>query len=527
MALQAGYFSTGYDLLERTLEVLTRANAPADTLALVHTRLGLTAYHLCDSPLALQHWAQSQALAPSEEVAGWISEAQPMAETLVSLVVSTYNYARYLTEAVDSLFAQTYKNLELIVVDDCSTDNTAEVIELLKAKYRFEYIKTEKNGGPSVALNTGMARVRGNYAITFDADDIMLPDSVQSHIDNVRQHPSAIFSFGKMDLLMPDGSLKNEPSPPIEGEMFDFILCGNFILHGTVMFKTEAWRQTGGFNVNTTFQDSDMWLRLLHMGPVKAMDKVVAHYRRHDASASAESKRKTQYRSRMGVLNHWRDEPMYDLAWMHRWKYHDKTMQDETIEEMIAEGDSDAYLHYRFAKILSCRGDTAQALSYAKSGKDAVSIDSYVAPALYARYLDMLIAAGQPAQALAFCQSLVSQRSKFKTPDFCWAAGEFLLTNCNKTPGKAGLKMLSEAQAYYIQCLAIGEPSNLYFVLKGSGTALPAMQLGNIQVGLKRYEDALRYYAKACEYSYLPAFNAHTRTRRLMGKLTKFNGAMP
>lgn len=100
--------------------------------------------------------------------------------TLVSVIIPPYNYARYLCEAIDSVLVQTYKDYEIIVVDDGSTDNTKEVLRPYRNKIKYIY---QENKGLSAARNTGIRASKGDYFQFLDADDIILPEKISKQID--------------------------------------------------------------------------------------------------------------------------------------------------------------------------------------------------------------------------------------------------------------------------------------------------------------------------------------------------------
>lgn len=101
-----------------------------------------------------------------------------MKEGLVSIIIPVYNAEDFLIETIESVQAQTYKNWELLLVDDCSTDSSGDLIEA-KAKEddRIKYIKLEKNSGAAVTRNIGLSEASGRYVAFLDSDDIWKPDS--------------------------------------------------------------------------------------------------------------------------------------------------------------------------------------------------------------------------------------------------------------------------------------------------------------------------------------------------------------
>jgi glycosyltransferase involved in cell wall biosynthesis len=107
---------------------------------------------------------------------------------LVSIIIPTYNYAKYLPIALESCFRQTYKNLEIIVVDDGSTDNTREVIERYRDRIIFI---SQENAGVSAARNRGIQSAAGDFIAFLDADDYMLEDAIQTRLDAFIKNPEA------------------------------------------------------------------------------------------------------------------------------------------------------------------------------------------------------------------------------------------------------------------------------------------------------------------------------------------------
>ncbi len=123
---------------------------------------------------------------------------------LVSVIIPTYNYAGYLPRAIGSCLDQTYRNLEVIVVDDGSTDNTATVAS--EFGNRIVYVRQE-NQGVSAARNTGLGRAKGEYIAFLDADDVLLKDCIASTVAVLLGHPDIGIVFTDTLHLEPDGTL--------------------------------------------------------------------------------------------------------------------------------------------------------------------------------------------------------------------------------------------------------------------------------------------------------------------------------
>jgi glycosyltransferase involved in cell wall biosynthesis len=125
-------------------------------------------------------------------------------EILVSVPVITYNSSKYVLETLESIKAQTYQNIELIISDDCSTDNTVEIcrkwIEENKSRFvRTELITSDVNTGVSANGNRGRNACRGEWIKSIAGDDLLMPNCIESYVNYVKQTPEAIYIFSKVE----------------------------------------------------------------------------------------------------------------------------------------------------------------------------------------------------------------------------------------------------------------------------------------------------------------------------------------
>lgn len=112
---------------------------------------------------------------------------------LVSVILPTFNRAYILGEAIKSVLSQTYNNWELIIVDDGSTDKTADLVNTFKDK-RIKYFK-KKNAGPCAARNYGISKSRGKWITYLDSDDVLLPACIETMVTELNKHPEAVFAL--------------------------------------------------------------------------------------------------------------------------------------------------------------------------------------------------------------------------------------------------------------------------------------------------------------------------------------------
>src|SRR5436190_9110386 len=127
---------------------------------------------------------------------------------LVSVIIPCYNQAHFLNEAIQSALAQTYSHREIFIVDDGSTDNTAEVAAGFASA---RYIRQE-NSGVSAARNTGLKESRGEYLVFLDADDRLLPEALEIGVDCLHRHPECAFASGHSRFITADGALLPTPA---------------------------------------------------------------------------------------------------------------------------------------------------------------------------------------------------------------------------------------------------------------------------------------------------------------------------
>jgi SAM-dependent methyltransferase len=208
-----------------------------------------------------------------------------VAVPLVSIVIACYNQSRFLAEAIVSALEQTARIVEVIVIDDGSTDNPAEVV------VRFPGVRLirQENQGLSSARNTGWRASQGRYVVFLDADDRLLPEAVAVNLRSFEGNPFAAFVHGGYRWIDADGrpsSISVENS--IATDAYETLLRGNRIgMHATVMYRRDRLEEIGGFDIGLrACEDYDVYLRLARIHRIVSAPEVVAEYRRHDGNMS-------------------------------------------------------------------------------------------------------------------------------------------------------------------------------------------------------------------------------------------------
>ena len=178
---------------------------------------------------------------------------------MISVIIPTYNRADTILRSVNSVLNQTYKDMELLIVDDGSTDNTKELIEQIDDS-RIRYIYLGANSGASNARNIGARHARGEWIAFQDSDDAWKPDKLSKQIAYASEHPeyNLIYSSYIAHLTEQDIYFPTEPLPSVmEGDMFHTLLLRNVIGAPTMLVKREAFLQSDGFD--TAYQSLEDW----------------------------------------------------------------------------------------------------------------------------------------------------------------------------------------------------------------------------------------------------------------------------
>lgn len=190
---------------------------------------------------------------------------------LVSAIVPTFRRPHLLQRSLGSVLAQTWRPLELVVVDDESNDNTPQVLQEFaaqadKAGVAFQWF-TKQNGGPGLARNFGMQRARGDYFAFLDDDDTWFASKVERQLARMRQDPQAGASFTQYVHHGKPDQPKPAPKYMQQGWVFAGLCAGNTRAHiQTLMITRRAFELTGGFGTNFQWEDTEFELRLaLHV----------------------------------------------------------------------------------------------------------------------------------------------------------------------------------------------------------------------------------------------------------------------
>jgi glycosyltransferase involved in cell wall biosynthesis len=205
----------------------------------------------------------------------------------VSAVITSFNYGRYLAGAIESVLAQTYPNLEVVVVDDGSTDETPAVAARFAARgVRYVY---QPNAGAADARNTGARLTTAPLLAFLDADDEWLPDKIARQVAHLHTHPEIALVSSHADACsenMQFESVVHAARMPA-GWILESLLVRNVVLNPTcVLVRREALERVGGFSDLDKWEDWDTWLRLSKLYPIGFIPESLAKVRRHQRGLS-------------------------------------------------------------------------------------------------------------------------------------------------------------------------------------------------------------------------------------------------
>ncbi|HZB14790.1 MAG TPA: glycosyltransferase [Chryseolinea sp.] len=187
----------------------------------------------------------------------------------VSIICTCFNHEHYVVESLQSVLSQSYKNYELIVIDDGSSDRSAAVIENFQRQHpQFTFIRLERNEGICKAFNTGFNVSNGDFIIDLAADDVLLPDRVERGVElfkTLDNNYGVIFADAEWidahgnRLFLHSQKYPHDTIP--QGDIYKDLIERYFICSPTIMFRKSVIDTLGGYDETLTYEDFDFWIR--------------------------------------------------------------------------------------------------------------------------------------------------------------------------------------------------------------------------------------------------------------------------
>jgi glycosyltransferase involved in cell wall biosynthesis len=229
------------------------------------------------------------------------------ADPRVSVVIATYNMARFLPEAIESILRQSFQDIEVIVVDDGSTDNTREVVAQFGSRVKYVW---QENAGPSAACNRGDDIARGEYQLRLDADDVLMEGALEKMVSVMDDAPQVGFCYGQVRYMDEDGKELHLPRqwPERSGSMTAQqvileLLNLRFIFGSATLFRRACFREVGRFDESLDYgEDTELYARMAKRFSAAYIAEPLAWRRKHRGAATAKLELDRQELSWLKIL---------------------------------------------------------------------------------------------------------------------------------------------------------------------------------------------------------------------------------
>jgi glycosyltransferase involved in cell wall biosynthesis len=207
----------------------------------------------------------------------------------VSVIIPAYNQAIYLGKAIQSALDQTYQDREIIVVNDGSTDNTAEIASHYQDQVIYIY---QENRGLAGARNTAINNARGEFIALLDSDDVWLPEFLEKIVPVLSSNPQAAMVYSGYRYIDSKGieiGIPQQKVVPPDLVYQTFVIDGNWINACTVVFRKNLAFEAGLFDEELkALEDFDLWIKLSRKGSVIGIPDLLVKYRRHDSNMTSD-----------------------------------------------------------------------------------------------------------------------------------------------------------------------------------------------------------------------------------------------
>jgi glycosyltransferase involved in cell wall biosynthesis len=208
-------------------------------------------------------------------------------QSKVSIIMPVLNGERYLTEALESILAQTYGNYELVAVDDGSTDSTAELLHRYADRLELRYVHHPARMGIAASVNDGLRHASGDFITFLDHDDAWFPHFLQTQASYLDRHPEVGMVHSDFQTIDSAGAVIEESVARCRGRkrpsghVLPQLLMDSFIVANSVLIRKECFNRLGGFDETLRWGDYHMWLRIAHHYKIDYVPEVLTKYRQH------------------------------------------------------------------------------------------------------------------------------------------------------------------------------------------------------------------------------------------------------
>ena len=229
-----------------------------------------------------------------------------MVDKLVSVCINAYNAEKYILKTINSVINQSYKKLQIIVIDDCSTDDTYNIVKSIKDD-RIELYKTQTNGHMSYACNEAFKYVKGDYVAHLDADDLWVSNKIEKQVEFLEEHQEYGACFTHSEIIDEEDNLADESFDDIRDmyaldnrphhELYRFFFDNsNKLSHCSALIRSDVVKKVGQYDVSILFlQDFDFWMRLITLCNIYIMPERLILYRCGGNSSDMTQEKWTAY----------------------------------------------------------------------------------------------------------------------------------------------------------------------------------------------------------------------------------------
>lgn len=246
---------------------------------------------------------------------------------VISVIIIAYNRARFLPEAIASVFAQSFIDWELILVDDGSTDDTAAVIRSYAEKdKRIHCFFNEKNLGICQTRARGLAEAKGEFAAVLDSDDVWSDqDKLKKQVEFLKIQPDYVMVGGGVVITNEAGQeIKRYLNTTSAEKIRLSLLIKNPFAHSTVMYRRAVANEVGGYSEKldgkeiNAIEDYELWLKLGSKGKMANLPEYFVYYRSHPGNVSVQKRLKLMQTTLVLIRHYRNDYPFFWLAWLRR-----------------------------------------------------------------------------------------------------------------------------------------------------------------------------------------------------------------
>jgi alpha-1,3-rhamnosyltransferase len=225
---------------------------------------------------------------------------------LVTVILPCYNHAKYVERAVLSVIAQTYQRVQLVAIDDGSSDNSVSVLKCLQQAHEFDLI-VQQNTGVCKALNRAIHEAaHGDYIALLASDDFWHPDKIKIQMDALSLNPASEFCFSQAIEFDNDAAPEQGrifPKKCLSGQVLKDVFLRQHVPAGTILFSRRLYEQLGGFDESLKEEDWDFVIRAAALTPFTSASQALLYYRSHETNTMKTRNRADTFHQKAKILS--------------------------------------------------------------------------------------------------------------------------------------------------------------------------------------------------------------------------------